>query len=295
MLLFIYFNPVIGPDILLSIPSNIPELISEEDLDQIKRLMDSATPGFFTHAFSPQINTANYFFMLPSLWARGHQEMIMVSKIIEEDNPNLGDYEREFREFARLLKENRPMVFKAFYIHNPPLNYEEEIKSEFGFLRSEIEKLAKIFSLSEIQTYGNLIPYDQIKKYESLFVPPKILRDLETYLESMHNYFVVFQKRKDSFKADIIPFAHDRIVKITVLFFGQLGPETLRAIGLVFQEMRLPLVYTSGICQQGGKCIYEVYLDPQQVTDFEPTRQRLKSVSKVDEVKIVTIDLTKRD
>lgn len=93
MLLFIYFNPVIGPDLLISIPANVPDLISEEDLDQIKRLMDSATPGFFTHAFSGELNTANYFFMIPSIWARGKQEMLMITKIIEEENPNLSNYE----------------------------------------------------------------------------------------------------------------------------------------------------------------------------------------------------------
>ena len=62
MLLLTYFNPIIGPDILYSLPENLESRISEDDLGQIKRLMDTAAPGVFTHAFSRELNTANFFF-----------------------------------------------------------------------------------------------------------------------------------------------------------------------------------------------------------------------------------------
>ncbi len=79
MLILTYFNPIIGPDILYSVPKNITDIVSDDDINQIKRLMDAATPGFFTHAFSAELNTANYFFMVPSAWARGKQEMVMMT------------------------------------------------------------------------------------------------------------------------------------------------------------------------------------------------------------------------
>jgi hypothetical protein len=294
MLLFIYFNPVIGPDLLLSVPANITDLISEDDLDQIKRLMDSATPGFFTHAFKPELNTANCFFMIPSQWARGKQEMMMITKVLEEENPNLPNYELEFKQFINVLRNERPDAYKALYINSAPLNHVDEIKAEFDFLKVEFEKLAKAFTLVEIQTHGNLFAYDEIRSMEAMTIPPKILRDLESYLQGKRNYFVVFQKRRDSFKIDVIPYEKEIIVKIIVLFNGQLGPETLRAISMVFQEMHLPLIYTSGICQQAGKCIYEVYLDPQGTQDFSPMEHRLRSINKVEEIKIVNIPITRR-
>ena len=137
MLIFTYFNPIIGPDILYSIPQNIKDLVSEDALSQIKRMMDTATPGFFAHRFSAELNTANYFFMVPSEWARGKQEMIMITKIIEEDDPNLDAYEKEFRDFAQNLKNNRPTIYKALYTKGPPLNYKEEIDAEFDYLKRE--------------------------------------------------------------------------------------------------------------------------------------------------------------
>jgi hypothetical protein len=293
MLLLIYFNPVIGPDLLYSIPENVPELISEDDLDQIKRLMDSATPGFFTHAFSPELNTANYFFMLPSAWARGKQEMLMITKVIEEESPNLPAYESEFKHFVQKLKTQRSNLFKALYISNAPLNYEAEIHQEYAYLKETVGELVKFFSITQIQTHGTLFSFDEIKKKEYIPIPGRILRDLETFIEKNKNYFIVFQKRKDSFKIDIIPYQHERIVKIAVIFSGQLGPETLKSIGIIFQDLKLPLVFSSGICQQGGKCIYEVYLDPLETIDFEEVRIKLKHIKNVDEVKIVEIETNK--
>lgn len=293
MLLLIYFNPIIGPDLLYSNPENATDIISDDDLDQIKRLMDAATPGFFTHAFSGEVNTANYFFMLQSEWARGKQEMIMVSKVIEEESPNLPVYEAEMKKFVQKLKQERPTVFRALYITNPPLNFEQEIKTEFDYIKEQFNQLAKFFSISKIQTHGLLIPFEELKVKETLPIPPKILRDLESLAERKKNYFIVYQRRNDSFKLDVFPFDNDHIIKIAVVFTGQLGPETLRAIGIVFQEMRLPLVFSSGICQQGGKCIYEVYMDPQATTDFESTKAKLKTIKNVDDVKIVTIETSK--
>lgn len=292
-LLFIYFNPVIGPDLLYANPENATEIISEEEIDQIKRLMDSATPGFFTHAFSSELNTANYFFMLPSVWARGKQEMAMISKIIEEESPNLSAYENEFKKFVNKINTEHPNIYQALYINSPPLDYEKEIKKEYEYLKEQINILAKFFSISQIQTHGILISFDQIKQKESLPVPPKILRDLETFIDKKQDYFIVFQRRKDSFKMDIIPYEKERIIKITVVFSGQLGPDTLKSIGQAFQDLKLPLIFSSGICQQGGKCIYEVYLDPKEVLDFEPIRLNFKQIKNVEDVRIINIDLPK--
>jgi hypothetical protein len=293
MLLFIYFNPIIGPDLLEGIPPNVNEIISDDDLDQIKRLMDAATPGFFTHAFSAELNTANYFFMLPSAWARGKQEMVMITKIIEEESPNLSAYEAEFKKFAQKLKHERPNVYKSLYINNPPLNFEEEIKSEFEFIKASISELGKFFSITQAQTHGMLVDFEGIRNHKSLILPSKIIWDLEAFLEKKKNFFVVFQRRKDNFKIDVIPYSETRVIKIAVIFNGQLGPDTLKEIGIVFQEMNMPFVYTSGICQQGGNCIYEVYLNPLSTSNFDETKEKLRRIRNVQDVKIIEIDLEK--
>jgi hypothetical protein len=291
MLLFIYFNPIIGPDLLYSVPNNIAEIISEENLDQIKRLMDAATPGFFTHAFSSEMQTANYFFMIPSAWARGKQEMVMVSKIIEEEFPNLASYETEFKDFILKLKTERPTIYMALYKDNPPLNYEEEIQQELEHLHSELDRLSKFFSISQAQTHGILMPFSDIQQTQSIDLPMKIINELEAFLEGKRNSFIVFQRRKDNFKIDVIPYDQEIVIKVGVIFNGQLSPETLKDIGVVFQNLNLPFVYTSGICQHGGNCIYEVYLNPENFSDFDTLRKDLQKIRNVEEVKIIEIML----
>ncbi len=291
MLILTYFNPIIGPDILYSIPKQLKELISEDDLAQIKRLMDTASPGFFTHAFSAELNTANYFFMLPSDWARGKQEMVMITKIIEEEAPNLKAYAARFQDFAQDLKINRTSIFKSLYINNPPLNYEAEISTEFEFLTQKFEDLSKFFAISQAQTHGILIPFRKLENDRAIHLPMNMIKELENFLGTRKNYFVVFQKRKENFKVDIIPHDGPMVVKFAVTFDGQLSPDTLKRMGIIFQGLKLPFVYTSGICQKGGKCIYEVYLNPIEERDFEETRADLESIPEVDEVKIIVIDL----
>ena len=291
MLILTYFNPIIGPDILYSVPENIDKILSEDALSQIKRMMDTATPGFFAHQFSAELNTANFFFLIPSDWARGKQEMIMITKVIEEEAPNLRAYEEEFKNFIAKLRQDHPTIFKAFYKKSPPLNYQAEIEEEFENLKREFEELSKFFSITQAQTHGILLPRSMIRKRQSLHLPIGVVRDLEKFLGEKKNYFVVFQKRKDNFKIDIFPYAEKKMIKIAVVFDGQLSPETLKQISLIFQEMNMPFVHTSGICQQGGRCIYEVYLNPKEATNFDETKERLQSINDVDDVKIIEIDV----
>lgn len=291
MLILTYFNPIIGPDVLCSVPQPLSDFISDEDIGQIKRLMDTASPGFFTHAFSAELNTANFFFMIPSDWARGKQEMVMITKIIEEESPNLKAYAKRFQDFANEMKKTRPSLFKALYINNPPLNYEAEISNEFEFLTKKFDTLSKFFAISQAQTHGILIPFRKLEHDRAIHLPHTMIKELENFLGERQNYFVVFQRRKENFKVDIIPHSGKTVLKFAVMFNGQLSPDTLKQIGIVFQEIDLPFVYTSGICQKGGKCIYEVYLNPVEERDFEATREKLESIPEVDEVKIISIDV----
>ena len=57
----------------------------------------------------------------------------------------------------------------------------------------------------------------------------------------------------------------------------------------------MPFIHTSGICQHGGRCIYEVYLDPKDTVNFDATKQRLRGIHSVDDVKIIEIEVIKNE
>ena len=105
------------------------------------------------------------------------------------------------------------------------------------------------FAISQAQTHGILVGMRDLRRSKALHIPLKIVHDLENFIDQKKNYFVVFQRRKENYKIDIIPYDLESIVKIAVIFNGQLSPDTLKEISFVFQELNLPYVYTSGICQ----------------------------------------------
>ena len=293
MLLFIYFNPIIGPDLLYSVPENIDEALTDNQLNQIKRLMDASSPGFFSHNFSEEVLTANLFFMLPSNWARGKQEMVVVTKVVEEENPNLPQYKKRFLKFKKALVHAYPEIYKALYIHNPPENYKDEVKENFSHLKKEIKELAKTFQIRDTQTIGKLYPFDTIERKKAIHLPNTVLEDLDKGLgDNKKNYFLVYQKSGE-YVLRFIPVESDRVLKVIVIFKGQLTPFSLKKLSDTFPNLGIPLIFTSGICQETGtgKCIYEAYFDPKDHEDFEFIRKEISTIPNIFELKFTIINL----
>ncbi|MFX1590197.1 MAG: hypothetical protein ACFFC1_18815, partial [Promethearchaeota archaeon] len=120
-----YFHRKIGPIVFYS----YPESMLDDALSlRIANIMDqTVSEGFFTHSFESK-NSMNYYFEIHSDWARGNQDMLMVSLIFnQQTNPEieqsiLGLLE----EFSERLKSNEE-IFTAFYI-NDINNFEEKDK-----------------------------------------------------------------------------------------------------------------------------------------------------------------------
>lgn len=120
-----YFHRKIGPLVFYSYPEN---MLDEQLSARIANIMDqTVSEGFFTHSFE-QNSSNNYYFEIPSDWARGNKEMLMVSIIFEhqinseiEQNVNV-----LCTEFLEKLLSNEE-IFTAFYI-NDINNFDEPDK-----------------------------------------------------------------------------------------------------------------------------------------------------------------------
>ena len=93
---------------------------------RIANIMDQTLyEGFFTHSFE-DMYSMNYYFEIPSEWARGNKEMLMVSIIFDKQTPP--EIEQNVltlcNEFSERLQSNE-MIYTAFYI-NDLNNFEEE-------------------------------------------------------------------------------------------------------------------------------------------------------------------------
>ncbi|MBD3352229.1 MAG: hypothetical protein GF364_12145 [Candidatus Lokiarchaeota archaeon] len=294
MLILTYFHPIIGPDILLVAPHNLLETINPDFIEEIKNYFDTAEPGFFTHsAQSGNFKTANYFFTVKSGWARGREEMALITKVITEADPNLDAYKNQFVKFISKIKKEIKELYKVFYFRSPPEDDRDQIKSLVSVLRDYFYDLHNEFSLIKIRTYGIMTPLAFFKEQKALHIPSRFINDFKTTNSSnnQNNVFTVFQFREGRMRIEMIPVECDGVVKITLFFKDVLNPEVIQEVGKIFARYKLPLIYTSGICASDqGKCIYEVYLDSTYAPDRKILFKELMEIEKVDEVKILWID-----
>lgn len=291
MLILTYFHPIIGPNIFLTVPEDLSEFVN---LDELKDLLDTAKPGFFTHLFRENLKTVNYFFTIKSPWARGKEELIMITKIFQEQEPNLKSYEDEFVKFVNKIKKEIPDLYEVFYSKRVPDTISEtRIQQKISKLKKFFNELYNKFQLVTIRTFGSMIPIEFLKEQRLIHIPSQFIGDMFTNsMKSKEDrIFTVYQYREGRIKVELIPVKFNRILKIT-LIFGEaaLTPDIIKNIGLIFQKYKLPLVYTSGICQQKGNCIYEIYLDGTNKIDDKKLISELKTIEKVLDVKMLFIE-----
>jgi hypothetical protein len=261
MLLLSYFDRILGPTIFLTNPQNLINELREDNKDQIKSLIDSENDGFFTHTFSPELKTANWIFKLDSKWARGRFELAMISIIISEEEPDFTNYEKMLAKFVDKV-HNIADVFKAFYINNSTPQEKDEIQKKYTLLKDELNNLYKILLIKKIETEGQLLSFSKLKNNKYIELSSVLINQLSDLTQKKQNCFIVFRTRGESIKMDLIPVETDKIFNLVVIFGEQLNLNVLQQISKVFikYEDEISLIFTSGICQEADKCLYEVYI-----------------------------------
>lgn len=123
-----HFHQISGPRILIE----NPKVFSDKQTYNVARLIDSAfEKGFFIHKF-PDLLSANYFFEVPSPWARGSRELVLISILFNSDHKeNLSIYETSLTEFVlKFLKEKD--IYQSFYISEfTKLKFKDSIQAAF--------------------------------------------------------------------------------------------------------------------------------------------------------------------
>lgn len=294
MLILSYFDKRIGPRVFLTIPN---DLSNEGEghltiLNEIKTMLDRDDTGFFIHIFPPDVKTANYIFSLDSKWARGMQESLMISAICSEVEPDYSGYENVFNRFIEKLK-TIPEIYKAFYIEtNFHIEDKEEIDNYYSFLKEELENADKILSIKPIETQGQLLTYKEIKKQKQIHISDEIFKQLKGIAKK--NFFLVYRTRGKVIKLDIIPIDAEEIFNLKVIFKDKMTITIIQEISELFATHKndVSLVFTTGICQEGNKCIYEVYIDTSKPI-LEAIMSRLANITDVIEVGVQVLNTKK--
>ncbi|MHA2391463.1 MAG: hypothetical protein ACXAEX_05810 [Promethearchaeota archaeon] len=148
-----YFDFKMGPLVYYSQPESAND---EGLLNQIRNIMDGAyNEGYFVHMSSVLPSSLNYYFEIPSEWARGEKEMLMISVILDKPITKLlGQNIQEIcSDFADKLK-NTDGLFKALYlkeISNFPEKDHSDIKKISNSLRAKIKEFYQEINISTKQ------------------------------------------------------------------------------------------------------------------------------------------------
>ncbi|MHA1804492.1 MAG: hypothetical protein ACTSU4_08145 [Promethearchaeota archaeon] len=261
MLIVIYFNRILGAEIYFTIPENLSDDLGEEIMDQIKSLIYTEEEGFFTHNFSKNIKTANLIFKLDSKWARGRTELILISIILSEEEPDYGYYEKILNDLVVTLREY-PDLYKAFYLTFPPPSEKEKVIYAYNLLTAEFQKFYKSLALKNIETEGMLINFKNLQERKSIPLSFNFLSRIREASRKKQNYFIGYRMTGDSIKIEVIPINETTVQKIMILFGEQTNINIIHQISKIFSEHEnsIKLIYTAGACRELDKCLYEVYV-----------------------------------
>ncbi len=290
-LLLTYFNRKLGPELFLSVPEELSEKLDPETIQKVVSLLESNDEGFFIHNFSEEFRTANYIFKINSNYARARQEILLISIIVSEKEPNYSYYEKVLTTLVRKLT-NYESVYKSFYVSNLNESTDSEESQQLSLLKEELVNAYKIISVKQIETTGFLFSKDYL--FDRKAIPLKIdaLNKIVGLKPSEFNYFVVYRSQGKSFKIEIIPVETDQIVQLTIIFGDQMMLKIIQEITRTFSEYdkEIKLVFTTGICEEGDRCIYEVYIQTD-INEFSGILKDIHSIEGVLEINVNLIDL----
>ncbi len=141
-----YFHKLKGPEIYLSYPN---ALLEQDLIDNLIRIFDlEFNETFFEIVLiNKKKRIINLYFEIPSGWARGKKEMVMLSLIMKIKYDSRMIYSFLVDASHKILKTNN--VYKAFYKYNDfydndieiDLNHEIVKKILFNCLENLIKRL----------------------------------------------------------------------------------------------------------------------------------------------------------
>ncbi len=119
-----FFDQILGPQILKSLPEKLPKELRKDVLKFMNfDIKEGYLEGYIPHE---NIKIINYFIEIPSIWGRGELETLMLSLIVEH-NFKFEMFQDQLEAFEQKVRRT-PNVFKALYINSPAHSDDIEVK-----------------------------------------------------------------------------------------------------------------------------------------------------------------------
>jgi translation elongation factor EF-4 len=159
--LILHFNKLTGPEIIFSLPEDIPESIG----NRLRGIFDLNLDDQFLEITikKENIKITNMYFEIASDWGRGNVEMVMLSVITDENYDN-GIFQNVLLDFSNKLK-NIKDIYQAFYYNIDDYSRLDEIKRK----RAELKELViECFENLKSKSTADIEEEKIIKKFKKL-------------------------------------------------------------------------------------------------------------------------------
>jgi hypothetical protein len=216
---------------------------------------------------------------------------VLITAIVSEEEPDYSVYEKFLDKFVEKLK-CIPDIFLAFYINSDSdLSEEKEkIQEKYMVLREELNNIYKILTIKPIEIHGQLFSLSMLTKNKEIKLSKELMTKLEAISKDRKNYFMVSRIRGDAIKVDLIPVNTNKLFSLSIIFGEQMTITILQQISTILSEHDISLVFTSGICQEVNRCIYEVFLDSDE-TILKQIIDKISIISGILEIEAKVIEI----
>ena len=138
--------------------------------------------------------------------------------------------------------------------------------------------------MKPIETVGQLFSFKEMLKQQYLELPSDIVKQFNSIARK--NFFLVSRIRGEAIKIDMIPVDTEEIFGLKVYFSERITLTIIQRISQILAsfEGELSMIFTTGICQEGNKCIYEVYITTTKLILEEITKKiaMIKDIIQID-------------
>ena len=133
-----YFDTIMGPQTFCTVPSEADDNI-EEYTNTLLNISEYIDLKFFVYVSSPQFKTSNIYTKIPSEWARGKLEMLLISIILVDEHFNqLFVFEEVLQKIVKSIA-NLKEAYMAFYSGNRKNNHINEIEAKTAEIKAILE------------------------------------------------------------------------------------------------------------------------------------------------------------
>lgn len=127
-------------------------------------------------------------------------------------------------------------------------------------------------------TIAKMVSLDETKPIQ---LPAEFLETLKPADGGSHAVMILAPSTKI---IRIIPAKSDTVVKVSIEI-GELSPDFLQELGVVFMRSKIKTLYSTGLCFTQETCVYEGYIDTVDINlpedQLKGDLQNIKGVSMV--------------